>query len=71
MAVWRMLVAGNEVTLVYETAGKPPEECGRAELPLRDSLEQWVCDEAQVWDCIVTPHGSFVRQVTTVAGARA
>jgi hypothetical protein len=65
MAVWRIWREGSTVTLTYRESTRIGREKKRAEVPLslENYLESWAGEEASAWDAIVTPRGTFFRQV--------
>jgi len=65
MSTWRITDDGQMVgaTYVARPLDTDPEvkELGQGSRALRQDLESWVCDQAEPYDLIHTPDGTFMR----------
>ena len=70
MAAWRITVEpdSSNIILTYECAGEPPVSCGQAPLTMAKDVAAWAGEQAMPFDVVVTPSGTFVRQVLPPAG---
>lgn len=75
MAVWTIARAGEKVTLTYRARPSDPtdrlQDCGASEMDLEPEVAAWTCEQAQPWDCIKTPDGTFIRMTAPKSHARA
>ncbi len=72
MGVWYVTIAcdGARVSLQYEENGIR-QECGTADLDLMKETIGFACSGSAVWDRVVTPPGTFTRQIDPPGGGRA
>jgi hypothetical protein len=73
MSLWIIERSGERVrpTFTHEPLAAQPfvQPCGDTEAALETDLEAWVFDEANPWDVVRTPRGTFVRQRAPVQEA--
>jgi hypothetical protein len=73
MSLWIIERSGERVrlTFTHEPLAVMPfvQPCGDTEAALETDLEAWVFDEANPWDVVRTPRGTFVRQRAPVQDA--
>lgn len=66
MSVWTITRTTDAVklTFTHDPLAENPfiQPCGHAELALECDVEAFVFDQADPWDLIHTPRGTFVRQ---------
>ncbi len=65
MALWRIEVVGDRITLTYQDSvfpgGSAPKQCGEGAIALLADLEAWVASEAAGWDLLLMAGGTFVK----------
>jgi hypothetical protein len=60
MAIWTIT---SSVEVLYRLPGGRVESCGRADSRNRTDAEAWVMANANPWDFVHTPTGTWVRLV--------
>ena len=61
MAVWSVAMEGDEVVLRYFD-GERVQECGRGPVVLLQDVVQFASAQAEPFDVVETPAGTFVKQ---------